>query len=71
MGKKPGVQVVLGAVCNDPICNFQPEASINEARDARIVAGVLGGVSVAQVAFSSGMTRQRVYQIIDTWKKGS
>jgi hypothetical protein len=71
MGNKPGVQVVLDAICNDPICNYQPRPSINQARDAIIVAGILEGVPVVQIAFSAGMTRQRVYQIFDSWKRGN
>lgn len=70
MGKKPGIQVVPGLICNDPICTFQSEATINEARDALIVAGVLAGIPVAQIAFATDMSRQRVYQIIDAWKAG-
>jgi hypothetical protein len=70
MGKKPGITVVTDAICNDPICNYQTEVTINEARDALIVAGWLGGVPVQQIAFASDVSRQRVYQIIDTWKAG-
>jgi hypothetical protein len=70
MGKKPGVQVVLGAVCEDPICNYQDETSVNESRDALVVAAVLGGIPVSRIAAFSGISRQRVYQILDTWKDG-
>lgn len=70
MGKRPGVQVVLGLICDDPICNFQEPAQINAARDAQIVAGYLAGISVIQIARSTGMSRQRVYQIIESWKAG-
>lgn len=70
MGKKPGIQVVTDAICPDPICTYQDEVTINEQRDAFIVAGWLGGVAVQQIAFATGVSRQRVYQIIDTWKAG-
>jgi hypothetical protein len=70
MGKKPGVQVVLDAVCVDPICNYQTEVTVNEQRDALIVAGYLARIPVQQIAFASDMSRQRVYQIIDAWKQG-
>lgn len=70
MGKKPGVQVVLGAVCDDLLCNYQDPVDANEARDALIVAGVLDGAAVSQVAEKSGVSRQRVYQIFDKWKQG-
>lgn len=70
MGKKAGVQVVTGVVCDDLLCQYQPESTVNEARDALIVAGALDGLKVSQVAFSTGMSRQRVYQIFDAWKAG-
>lgn len=70
MGKKPGVQVVLGLVCDDPICHYQDAAGPNESRDAVIVAGVQEGVPVSQVALSTGMTRQRIYQILEAWRQG-
>lgn len=71
MGKKPGIQVVVGAVCDDAICNYQSEVGINESRDSLIVAGVLENIPVAQIAFASDMSRQRVYQIFDAWKQGA
>jgi hypothetical protein len=70
MGTKSGVQVVLGLVCDDPICNYQPPASVNAARDGRIVAAVLEKIPVAQIAFATGITRQRIYQIFESWKGG-
>lgn len=70
MGKKPGVQVVLGLICDDPICAYQPEVSANEQRDALIVNAALSNVSVSRIAQSTGMSRQRVYQIVDAWKTG-
>ena len=70
MGKKPGVQVIIGLVCDKPICNYQEPVSANEQRDAYVVAGALGGVPVSQIAFSEGVSRQRIYQIIDSWKQG-
>lgn len=70
MGKKPGVQVMLGVVCDNPICHYQGSAAPNAARDALIVAGIQEKIPVSQVALSTGMTRQRIYQILDTWKAG-
>jgi hypothetical protein len=70
MGKKKGVQVVPGLVCNDPICNYQEPINLNQQRDAFVVCGALEGVAVSQIAFVTEMSRQRVYQIIDTWKAG-
>jgi DNA-binding phage protein len=70
MGKQKGIQVVLGLVCDDPICNYQNEITVNEQRDALIVAGVLAKVSVSRIAAETGMSRQRIYQIMDMWKAG-
>lgn len=70
MGKRPGVQVVLDIICDDPICQFQDVVSANEQRDSLIVAGVLEGIPVSQIASQAGMSRQRVYQILDTWREG-
>lgn len=70
MGKKPGIHVVLGAVCEDPLCSYQPDASANSARDSYIVAAAMDGVGAAQIAASNQMSRQRVYQIVETWKAG-
>jgi hypothetical protein len=70
MGKKPGVQVILGVVCDNPICHYQGPAAPNAARDALLVAGIHEGIPVSQVALGTGMTRQRIYQILDTWKAG-
>lgn len=70
MGKKPGVQIVVGLICDDVICNFQEPPTINEARDALIVAGYLERIPVVQIAQSADMSRQRVYQILDSWKTG-
>ena len=70
VGTKPGIQVILGLVCTDPICNYQEPINVNESRDALIVAGVLENVPVVQIARSTGMSRQRVYQIVDTWRGG-
>ena len=70
MGTMPGVQAVTGLICDDPICNYQGAPSLNQPRDARIVASILSGVPVAQVAFAAEMSRQRIYQILNTWKQG-
>lgn len=71
IGKKQGVQVVLGLVCEDPVCNFQEPPALNQPRDAAIVSGHLAGIPVVQISCASGMSRQRIYQIIDAWKKGA
>ena len=70
VGKRPGTQVVQGIVCDNPICNFQEPASLNQARDAAIVAGILSGIPASQIAHASDMSRQRVYQIFTTWRSG-
>lgn len=70
IGKQKGVQVVLGLICSKPICNYQDEVTVNEQRDAFVVAAVLGNVPVARVARGLGVSRQRIYQIVDTWKEG-
>lgn len=70
MGHSPGITVVLGAICDDPICQYQREISINERRDAFVVADVLVGVPLAKVAVFAGVSRQRVYQVVNTWKRG-
>lgn len=69
IGKKPGVQVILGLVCDDPICNYQDAAMSTQQRDAYIICAALESVSVTQIALATGITRQRVYQILDTWKR--
>lgn len=69
MGKTPGVLVVLGAICDDPICSFRAPARVNEDRDALIIAAALEGVPISQIAFATDMSRQRVYQIIDAWRR--
>jgi len=70
VGRKKGISVVLDFICDDPICHFQEPPTINEQRDSLIVTGVLEGIPVTQIAAQSGISRQRVYQIIDTWKEG-
>lgn len=70
MGKKPGVQVVLGLVCDDPLCNYQPQPKFDEQRNAYIVALALDGAKVQTVALAAKMSRQRVYQIFDQWRSG-
>lgn len=71
MGKKRGVQVTLDLVCDDAICLYQEPVTVNERRDALIVAGFLEKVPVSQIASQTGMSRQRVYQIVDAWKEGA
>lgn len=70
MGKKPGAQVSLGLICDDLLCSVQEPAGANQQRDAFIVSALLEGVPATQVAFATGMSRQRVYQIYDTWRSG-
>lgn len=70
MGKKPGVQVVLDALCDDPICQYQEPPSVNLQRDALIVAGVLEKIPVSRIALQTGVSRQRVYQIVGAWAGG-
>jgi hypothetical protein len=70
VGKTKGVVVVNDLVCEDPICNAQTPPSPNEQRDAFIVAAALAGVAISQIAFATQVSRQRIYQIIDGWKKG-
>ncbi len=70
MGLSPGIHVVLGALCDDPICQYQEEVTVNERRDAFIVADALAGTPLRLIAVSSGVSRQRVYQVLDAWKKG-
>lgn len=70
VGKKPGVQVVLGLVCDKAVCNYQDPPTANLQRDGFIVAAALAGVAISQIAFATQVSRQRVYQIIETWKQG-
>lgn len=70
IGKKPGVQVILGMICDDPLCFYQSEPQPNVVRDSYVVAAALDGLAASQIAFANDMSRQRVYQIVDTWKKG-
>lgn len=71
VGTVPGVAVVNNLLCSDPICQYQGEFSFNRLRDAVIVSAVLEKIAVNQIAFAEGISRQRVYQIIDTWKAGA
>lgn len=70
IGRVPGAAAVAGLVCPDPICEAQPAPNLNLQRDAFMVAAVLGGVPVSQIAFANSVSRQRVYQVVETWKKG-
>jgi hypothetical protein len=70
VGRRAGTQVVLGLICDNPICDYQGETTINEERDSWIALAVAEGVPVSQVAFSTEISRQRIYQILDTWKQG-
>ena len=70
IGKTAGATVINGIVCTKPICNYQDAPGLNEQRDAYIVAGSLAGVPASQMAFATGVSRQRIYQILDGWKKG-
>lgn len=70
IGKRPGIQVALGLICDAPICNFQPELAPNEQRDALIVASTLARIPVSKIAAGFKMSRQRVYQVMDAWKEG-
>ena len=71
IGKRPGVQVVLGMICDDPLCFYLSEPPPNVMRDSYIVAAALDGVAASQIAFANDMSRQRVYQVVDTWKQGA
>lgn len=70
MGWKPGAEVTLNAICDDPLCKYQGPSSINQRRDDYITFSVTEGVPVSQLAFVTDTSRQRIYQILDTWKKG-
>lgn len=70
MGSKPGVQVTLGLICDDPVCSWQPEPGLHIERDSAIVAAALDGVKVLTVASAAEMSRQRVYQIFEAWRRG-
>lgn len=71
LGTKPGETVVLGLLCNDPLCTYQPTPGLNAVRDSLVVAAAMDGIRVQTVAAATEMSRQRVYQIFDTWKQGA
>jgi hypothetical protein len=70
VGSKVGTQVILGVTCDNPICEYQGPAPLNSERDGRVLAGALAGIPVSHMALYEGVSRQRIYQIIDTWKQG-
>lgn len=70
MGKKPGVQVVLDAICDDPICNYQPAPTAMTQRDGFIVAAAMDGGRISEIARHNQVSRQRVYQIVGDWMGG-
>lgn len=70
MGKMKGAAVVLTLICDDPICQVQGVVDINDQRDALIVAAAMAGIPAPQIAFANNMSRQRVYQVVDSWKRG-
>ena len=69
-GWKPGAEVTLNAICDSPLCQYQGPSTINARRDEQIVFAVLEGVPVSQVAFVTNTSRQRIYQILDNWRRG-
>lgn len=70
LGRKPGVEVTLNLLCDDLLCEYQGAAPVTAARDAIIITSAIDGDKVSEVAFAHNMSRQRVYQIFDTWKQG-
>lgn len=62
--------VNLGVICDNPICRYQGPADLNAQRDAFVVAAALGGVAASRIATATNVSRQRVYQIVDAWKRG-
>jgi hypothetical protein len=69
LGKNKGVQVVTNVVCQDPFCIAQSVPTLNEARDSAIVFAAMEGIPASQIAFATHMSRQRVYQILDSWRQ--
>lgn len=70
VGRVPGENAPNGVLCDDPLCNYQPTPGPNQVRDSVIVASVLDKGKVMTVARLAGISRQRTYQILDTWKAG-
>lgn len=70
MGKVPGIKVIGGLVCDDPLCVYQVVPFPELARDSYIVALAMDRARVSQVAVAAGLSRQRVYQIFNRWKHG-
>jgi hypothetical protein len=70
VGKRAGVEVVLGLLCNSPLCHLQAPTSPTLRRDQLLTFAVFSGIPVTSVAKYAGISRQRVYQIIESERAG-
>lgn len=70
IGKKPGIEVITDLICDNPLCSLQSPTSFTEPRDQLIFFAASAGIPVTSIARYAGITRQRVYQIIDQEKRG-
>ncbi len=68
VGKVPGINVVPGLLCNNPLCHVQTPVTIDHRRDQLLVFLADRGFAVTSLAKWAGISRQRVYQILNKEK---
>jgi hypothetical protein len=65
VGKRQGVEVIPNLLCDNPLCRLQEPTSITEPRDQMVYFAACHGIPVTSIAKYVGVSRQRVYQILD------
>lgn len=70
MGVKPGQGAIIGLICLESSCQIEKPPSIDEPRNAVIVAAIVDGVSAHTLAEKFNLSRQRIYQIVDAYRNG-
>lgn len=70
VGKKPGVEVIPDLLCDNPLCSLQVPTSVTEERDQLVFFAHNAKIPVTSIAKYAGVSRQRVYQIIEQEKSG-
>lgn len=70
IAKVAGTHIYTDLVCTNPLCEYQGAADLHQQRDAYISLLLGAGQAVSDVAEIYGLSRQRVYQIRNSWKAG-
>lgn len=70
IGTRAGRGAVTGLICNDPLCAFTGPPRLDDYRNEWLVNLVRDGLSAVSVAARVGLSRQRIYQIVDGWDSG-